>query len=83
MMRNTMNTLEQSRSEIRRYIVDPGQATGYMLGTLKIRELRARAERMLGERFDIRAFHDEVLGSGPQPLWMLERNVNRWIATYD
>ena len=83
MMQNTMNTPGQSRSEIRRYIVDPGQATGYMLGTLKIRELRARAEQKLGERFDVRAFHDAVLDNGPLPLWMLERKIDRWIGAYD
>ena len=82
MMQNTMNTRGQSRSEIRRYIVDPGQATGYMLGTLKIRELRQRAASRLGEGFDVRAFHDTVLGSGPLPLWMLERKVERWIGAY-
>jgi len=82
MMQNTMNTAGQSQSEIRRYITTPGQATGYMLGTLKIRELRSRAEQALGERFDIRAFHDTVLDSGPLPLWMLERKIDRWIASY-
>ncbi|HMC17176.1 MAG TPA: DUF885 family protein, partial [Albitalea sp.] len=63
-----------------RYIVMPGQALAYKIGQLKILELRALAERELGSRFDIRAFHDMLLGSGALPLDVLETNVRHWIA---
>ena len=66
-------------SEVRRYIVTPGQASSYKIGMLKIQELRAEAEARLGENFDIREFHDVVLGSGALPLSALEKLVNQWI----
>ncbi|MFM7347994.1 MAG: DUF885 domain-containing protein [Erythrobacter sp.] len=72
--------IERSRSEVRRYITNPGQATGYKIGMLKIMELRERAQKQLGPKFDIRAFHDLLLGSGLQPLSILERRVDDWIA---
>ncbi|HVM21820.1 MAG TPA: DUF885 domain-containing protein [Sphingomicrobium sp.] len=65
---------------IERYIVYPGQATAYMVGKLKIEELRAKAERELGPKFDIRGFHDTVLLSGALPLDVLEARVDQWIA---
>jgi uncharacterized protein (DUF885 family) len=71
---------ETIRSEVRRYIVLPGQATSYKVGMIKIQQLRAEAERELGDGFDIRAFHDVVLGGGSLPLSLLERRVREWIA---
>lgn len=72
--------IERSRSEIRRYLTLPGQATGYKIGMLKIMELRARAEQKLGAKFDVKAFHDLLIASGSQPLSILERRVDEWIA---
>ncbi|MBA2466220.1 MAG: DUF885 domain-containing protein [Sphingomonas sp.] len=65
---------------IERYVVYPGQATAYMVGKLKIEELRAKAETALGPKFDIKGFHDTVLLSGAMPLDMLETRVDEWIA---
>ncbi|HZW46096.1 MAG TPA: DUF885 domain-containing protein, partial [Microvirga sp.] len=65
---------------IERYIVYPGQATAYMVGRLKITDLRERARQQLGDRFDIKGFHDSILLAGPVPLDIMERNVDAWIA---
>jgi uncharacterized protein (DUF885 family) len=67
-------------SEVRRYIVWPGQATAYKIGMLKILELREKAKAELGDKFDIRAFHDTVLGGGALPLDVLEKRVNNWVS---
>ena len=80
-LENSATTDAQARSEVRRYLVLPGQATSYKIGMLKIQELRRRAEAALGDRFDIRAFHDTVLGGGSMPLTILEQRIDRWIAT--
>jgi len=78
---NSPQPLENVRSEIQRYIIMPGQATSYKIGMLKIQSLRAKAELALGDQFDIRAFHDTVLGGGALPLPLLERRVDRWIGS--
>ena len=67
-------------SEVNRYIADPGQALAYKLGELKIRELRARSEKTLGAKFDLRRFHDAVLGQGAVPLDVLDAQIDAWIA---
>jgi uncharacterized protein (DUF885 family) len=77
---NTPNPEGDIRKAIERYVVYPGQATAYMIGKLKIMELRGKAQAELGENFDIRAFHDVVLRSGPVPLSILEENVNAWLV---
>jgi uncharacterized protein (DUF885 family) len=67
-------------SEIERYMANPGQALSYKIGQLKIRELRANAEQQLGDAFDIREFHNQVLETGCIPLALLENKINDWIA---
>ena len=66
--------------EVDRYIVWPGQALAYKMGELKIKSLRARAEKVLGDKFDIRGFHDELLRHGAIPMSILETQVEAWIA---
>ena len=77
---NTALTDANIDAEVNRYISNPGQALAYKLGELKLRELRAKAEQELGPRFDVRRFHDAVLGQGPVPLDALEAQINAWIA---
>ncbi|GAB5351975.1 DUF885 domain-containing protein [Qipengyuania sp. 483] len=77
---NTPNPDGDIRKAIERYLVYPGQATAYMIGKLKIMELRDRGREELGEGFDIRAFHDVILTNGPVPLSIMEENVDHWIA---
>jgi uncharacterized protein (DUF885 family) len=67
------------QSETNRYIVWPGQALGYKIGSLKITELRERARKELGDKFDIREFHDQILGNGALPLDVLEERIDSWI----
>ena len=76
---NTALSEANIEAEVNRYISWPGQALAYKMGELKIRELRGKATRELGDKFDLRAFHDVVLGQGAVPLDMLEAQVNRWI----
>ena len=77
---NTALSEHEITTEVDRYISWPGQALSYKLGELKIRELRARAENRLGDRFDLRRFHDTVLSLGSVPLPILEQHLNRFIA---
>ncbi|MGZ8349156.1 MAG: DUF885 domain-containing protein [Allosphingosinicella sp.] len=70
----------QATTEIERYIANPGQALAYKVGQLKILELRARAEQALGDRFDLKDFHAQVLMTGALPLAVLERKIDDWIA---
>lgn len=79
MAENTALSIHNITSEVDRYIAWPGQALAYKTGELKIRELRAQAERELGEQFDLREFHDVVLGSGAIPLSVLEDNIQEYI----
>lgn len=71
----------QIRAEVRRYIIMPGQATGYKIGMIQMEKLRKKAENALGAKFDIRGFHDTILGRGQMPLDLLERRVDQWIAS--
>ena len=68
-------------SEVERYVVNPGQACSYMIGELKILELRDKAKKALGDKFDIREFHNVVLGSGTVPLDVLETQVDAYLKT--
>ena len=77
---NTALTDKNIDSEVNRYISNPGQALAYKLGELKIRELRSRAEKELGPKFDLRRFHDAVIGQGAVPLDALDAQINAWIA---
>ena len=80
MVENTVKQELELAAEIDRYIVWPGQALAYKIGQLKLSELRAKAKQSLGEKFDIRRFHDEVLRDGAMPLNMLESKITSWLA---
>jgi uncharacterized protein (DUF885 family) len=81
LVETTPNSVGDSIKAVERYIAMPGQATAYMIGKLKIVELREKARLALGESFDIREFHDEVLKDGPVPLSILAQKVDAMIAT--
>jgi uncharacterized protein (DUF885 family) len=81
MLDNTAESRESVTAEVDRYIAVPGQATAYMLGNLEIRRLREEAEQALGDKFDLRAFHDRVLEDGAVPLVLLRAKIERWVAS--
>ena len=78
-LKNTAKTMQDVTVEVDRYIVWPGQALGYKMGEIRLRELRASAEAALGPSFDIRAFHDEILASGAVPLDVVDARIKAWI----
>lgn len=80
MLENTALSAANVDAEVNRYITWPGQALAYKIGELKFRELRARAEKELGDKFDIRAFHDAVLANGAIPLDVLDAVFDEWLA---
>jgi uncharacterized protein (DUF885 family) len=80
MMQNSGMTRTEVVAEVDRYIAIPAQALAYKIGALKIQELRRRAQTRLGNRFDIKAFHEQVLNTGALPLAILEQKIDRWIA---
>jgi uncharacterized protein (DUF885 family) len=80
MLDHTAESRGSIESEVDRYLATPGQATAYMTGSLEIQRLRHDAETRLGQRFDIKGFHDTILRDGAVSLPMLQRAVDRWIA---
>ena len=80
-LENSSKSKHDITVEVDRYIVWPGQALAYKIGELKIRELRAYAEKELGDKFDIRAFHDTILETGPIPLNILEQRIRDWVES--
>jgi uncharacterized protein (DUF885 family) len=82
MLEHSAMSREEATIEVERYIADPGQALAYKVGALTMQRLRQRAQQALGDRFDVRAFHAQVLGTGSIPLAVLEAKIERWIASH-
>ena len=80
MLANSGMGRSDATAEVERYIAWPGQALGYKIGALTIQRLKRKAQDKLGGKFDVRGFHDQVLGSGALPLPILEAKLDRWIA---
>jgi uncharacterized protein (DUF885 family) len=80
MLANSGMGRTDATSEVERYIANPGQALSYKLGAMTIQRLRAKAEKALGSKFDVRQFHEQVLDSGALPLPVLEAKIDRWIG---
>ena len=78
---NEAESEESIIAEVERYMATPGQALSYKLGQLKIREMRTKAEKALGAKFNIREFHSQILNSGSLPLVLLEEKLNGWIVS--
>ena len=81
MMDNEAISEQGATAEIERYMGIPGQALGYKIGALKIRELRTRYEKQLGNKFNLAEFHDQVLKDGSMPLAVLEKKMDSWATT--
>jgi uncharacterized protein (DUF885 family) len=81
MMDNEQISEDGATAEIERYMGQPGQALGYKIGALKIRELRNKAEKELGSKFDLAEFHNQILKDGSMPLSVLESKIDAWIAS--
>ncbi|SFZ94389.1 Uncharacterized conserved protein, DUF885 familyt [Flaviramulus basaltis] len=81
-LENEAESEEDITSEIERYMANPGQALSYKIGQLKLRELRTRASEALGDKFDIKEFHNQVLETGCIPLQLLENKIDNWITAY-
>ncbi|MBR9847536.1 MAG: DUF885 domain-containing protein, partial [Algicola sp.] len=80
-LKNEAESEASITSEIERYMAMPGQALSYKIGQLKLLELRAKAEKELGDKFDVAQFHNQVLESGCMPLALLETKIDDWIAS--
>jgi uncharacterized protein (DUF885 family) len=80
MLDNSSMAMSDVEAEVERYIANPAQALGYKIGQIRIREMRIKAEKALGPKFDLKAFHTEVLRDGALPMDVLASKIDRWIA---